>query len=124
MYLLRDYTLIVQVLAQPPYDLQLFFRRQPGDGRLHDTSHGGLVHRDKALVVHEGEESHDELTVHPIGDATMSWNRFTEILDLKGPFQARSEETAKRRDEGGEGGEDNDMELHRGDVNVRDERHP
>lgn len=45
----------------------------------------------------------------------MARDRFAEILDLEGAFEARGEEAAKGGDEGGEGGENEDVELHRGD---------
>lgn len=85
---LRIYhTLIIQVLAQPLHYLDLFLDRQAGDGRLDHISHRGLVHRDKALVIHKGEEAHDELTIHPIRNAAMSGDAIAEILDLEGPLK-------------------------------------
>jgi hypothetical protein len=87
------------------------------DGRLDDAAYARLVHGDETLVVHKGEEAHDELAVHSIRDAAVAGDRFAEILDFERAFKARREEAAERRDEGGEGGEYEDMELHGRDVN-------
>lgn len=45
----------------------------------------------------------------------MSWDRVTEVLDLESAFDARGEKAAEGRDQGGEGGEEENMELDRGD---------
>ena len=46
----------------------------------------------------------------------MTRDGLAEILDFEGAFKTRGEEAAKGGDEGGERGEDEDMELHGGDV--------
>ena len=66
----------------------------------------------KTMIVHEGEETHDELTVHAIGDAAMTGDGFAEILDVERSFQTGREEATKGGDERGESGEDEDVELH------------
>ena len=42
----------------------------------------------------------------------MAGDRFAEIFDFEGAFEAGGEEAAERGDEGSEGGEDEDVELH------------
>lgn len=75
------------------------------------------MHGNKTLIIHKGKEAHDELAVHSIRDAAVTGDRFAEILDLEGSFQAGGKEAAKRRDEGGEGGEEENMKLHGCDMN-------
>lgn len=47
----------------------------------------------------------------------MARNGLAEVFDFEGTFEARGEETAEGRNEGGECCEDEDMKLHWGDVN-------
>ena len=83
---------------------------------LNHTAHALSVHGDEALIVHEGEETHDELAIHAVRDATVTGNGLAKVFDLEGTFEAGGEEAAEGRDQGGEGCEDEDVELHRGDV--------
>lgn len=46
----------------------------------------------------------------------MSGNRLAKVFDLECAFETGSEKAAEGGDEGGEGCEDEDVELHRGDV--------
>ena len=85
--------------------------------RLNNISDTSFVHSNKALIVHESEETHDELAVHSVSDATVARNGFAEILDFEGPFETACEEAAEGSDERGEGCEDEDVELHGGDMN-------
>lgn len=66
----------------------------------------------KSLVVYEGEEAHDELAVHPICHATVAGDGVAKVLDLEGALEAGCEESAKGRNERGEGGEDDGVKLH------------
>lgn len=68
---------------------------------------------DKGLVIYESEETHDELTIHPVRHSTMAGDGIAKVLDLEGAFEARCKEAAEGRDERGEGGEDHGVELHR-----------
>ncbi len=47
----------------------------------------------------------------------MAWNGLAEVFDFEGTFKARGEEAAEGRNEGGECCEDENVELHWGDVN-------
>lgn len=67
---------------------------------------------DKSLVVYEGEEAHDELTVHPVGHATVAGDGVTKVLDLEGALETGCEESAKGCDERSEGGQDDGVKLH------------
>ena len=87
------------------------------DSCFDHAAHARLMHGDETLIVHKGKEAHDELAVHPIRDATMTGDRFAEVLNFEGPFQARGEEAAKGGDKRGEGSEEEDVELHGRDVN-------
>lgn len=84
-----------------------------GDRRLNDRTNGSLVDCDERLVVHEGEESHDELAVHAICHASVAGDRVAKILDVEGTFEARGEETTEWSDERCKCRHGQDVELHR-----------
>lgn len=65
------------------------------------------------MVIHVGEETHDKLAVHAIGDSAVSRDGVTKVFDLESTFEARSEEAAKGCDQRGESGENEDMPLNR-----------
>lgn len=46
----------------------------------------------------------------------MAWNRLAKVLDFERALEAGSEEAAERGDEGGEGCEDENVELNGSDV--------
>ena len=58
-----------------------------------------MVDGDESVVVHVGEETHDELAVHTVGDTAVTGNRVTKILDLESALQTRGEETSKGSDQ-------------------------
>ena len=93
------HSLIDQVLCQTFDNLHLILDTEPLNDRLHDTSDAGLIYGNEALVVHEGKEAHDELTVHAIGYTAMAWDRLTKVFDFKGAFESRGEESSEWSDE-------------------------
>lgn len=105
-------SLVLQIPAHPLYQLHLLLQTQPRDGQLHDVTEIDLVLGDESLVIYEGKEAHDELAIHPVGHATVSRDRVAKVLDLEGTLEARSKETAERRDQRGEAGQDDGVELH------------
>lgn len=107
------------MFTQSSHHLHHFLRLQPLDCCLHHISNTGFVDSNKALVVHEGEETHDKLTIHTIGDTAVAGNGFAKIFDFERAFEAGGEEATKGCDEGGEGCENQDVELHRGDMHGR-----
>jgi hypothetical protein len=115
-YRRRQSALVDQVLAKPQNHVHLFLEREPRDGRLDDAADARLVHGDEALVVHEGERAHDELTVHAVGDAAVARDGVAKVLDVEGALDAGGEEAAEGCDQGGEGGQDQDVELQRLDL--------
>ena len=52
----------------------------------------------------------------------MTGDGFAKIFDFEGAFETRGEKPAKRGDEGGEGCEDEDVELHGGDAELQGAR--
>lgn len=68
---------------------------------------------DKGVEVHVGEEAHDELAVHTVRHAAVSWDRVAKVLNLEGALKTRSEEAAERSDERRKGGERQGVQLHR-----------
>ena len=117
----------MQILRQPPHDLDLLLGRQARDGRLNDAAHARLIDGDETLIIHEGEKAHDELAIHAVRDAAVAGDGLAEVFDFEGPFQTRGEEAAEGRDQGREGCEDEDVELHGRDVQgeeVGGERQP
>lgn len=105
--------MVTQVATHALDKLNLLVRAKSGDGQFQHVAHAGLVHGNEGVVVHVGEESHDELAVHTVGHASMSGNGVTEILDLEASLESRGEETTEGGDEGGERCEDEGVQLHR-----------
>ena len=50
------------------------------------------------LVIHVRKESHDKLTVHAVGHATMAWDRIAKVFDVEGPLESGRKESAERGD--------------------------
>lgn len=100
------------MLAQPLDNLDLISRTEAGDSLLQHTSNGYMIHSDKAGIVHESEEAHDELAIHAICHTTVTGDGITKVLNVERALQTRSEEASKGGDERGEGCKDEDVELH------------
>jgi hypothetical protein len=64
------------------------------------------------MIIHISKEPHDELAIHAISNPAVSWNGIAKVFDFESTFETRGEETAEGSDEGGEGGEDEDVNLH------------
>lgn len=65
------------------------------------------------MIVHEGEESHDELAVHAVGDTAVTRDRFAKVFDLESTLQARRKESPEGSNERGKRSESQDVELDR-----------
>lgn len=113
-YLLGNDALIAEVAGHALDELDLLVRAEAGDGRLEHGSEVHLVESDEGVIVHVGEEAHDELAVHAVRHAAVSGDGVAKVFDLEGALEARGEEAAKGGDEGGEGGQDEGVELHGG----------
>lgn len=111
-----DNALVVEMLADALHELHLLFWGQPIDRAFNNAPERHFVDGDEAVIVHVCEKSHDELAVHAVGDSTVTRNRVTKVLDLKGALEAGGKETPERGNEGSEGSEDQDVNLHRGHV--------
>ena len=55
---------------------------------------------DKAVDVNVHEGRHQELTVEPVHDPSMSGNYIAKVFDLKSPLEAGSKESTKGPDNG------------------------
>jgi len=97
-------------------ELDLLVGVQTRDGSLKQITRRCLVHSDETLVVHEREETHDELAVHAVGHAAVTRDRVAKVLDVKSTLEAGGEEAAERRNQRSEGRHDKDVELHRRDA--------
>ena len=98
-YRIRNYILVDQVFTQTPHHFDLLFDRQARNRHLYHTAHTRIVRRNETLVVHVRQGSHDELAIHPICYASVSWDRVTEIFDLESAFYAAGEESTEWSDE-------------------------
>lgn len=107
-----DSTLVVKVLAKATDKLELLVNAETVDSGFHNITDGSLINSDEAVVVHEGEESHDELAIHAISDTTVARDRLAKVLDVEGALQTRGKESTERSNERGEGREAEDVELH------------
>jgi hypothetical protein len=108
--------MINQILRQNLHHLKLLLIRQPRNRRLNNTPHSRMVRRDKTAVVEKRNTPHDELAIKPIRRAPVTGDAVAKVLDLEGALEAGGEEAAEGRDERGEGGEDDHVELHGEDV--------
>ena len=104
------------MLAQALNHLHHLFMVQALNSSLYHIPNIGFVHRNKALIIHEGKETHDELAIHTICDSTMARDGFAKVFDFECAFETAGKEAAKGCDEGGEGCEDEDVELHGSDM--------
>lgn len=111
-YLVANFALVVEMLRQALHQHHLFLGREASNRCLQDTADTGLVLCNEALIVHEAEESHDELAVHAVRHSTMSRNRVSKVLDVERAFEAGCKESTKGRDERCERGQNDNVELH------------
>lgn len=86
-HLFRYNTLVSQVSGHALHQLNLLLWAQASDGSLKDRSNIDLVKCNKSVVVHVREETHDELAVHAIRHAAVSWNRIAKVLNLEATLQ-------------------------------------
>ena len=68
-------------------ELDLLFGCKASDGGLEHGARRSLVHSDEALVVHECEEAHDELTIHAVGHTTVTRDGVAKVLDVECSLQ-------------------------------------
>lgn len=100
-----------------PIRLDLFLLIQVRHDELQDASHIDVVLPNQARVVDVAEESHEELAVEAVSQASVAWDRVSKVFDVEGSLEARGEETAKGSNQTGKGGHDERVELEGG---VRD----
>lgn len=105
--------LVGKIVAHALHKLNLLLGGQACNGRLENGADVDLVNGDEAVVVHVGEETHDELAIHAIGNTAVAGDGVTKVLDLKGALQAGGKEATKGGNEGGKGGEIESMDLNR-----------
>ncbi len=86
------------MLADPFDEFHLLLWTQPRNCCLNNTTQGNLVDGDEAMVIHVCKETHDKLTIHSICDATMTWDRITEIFDFESALEPRSEKASEWSD--------------------------
>lgn len=92
--------------------LNLLIGSQAGNGRLENSPQVDLVDRNEGVVIHVGEEAHDELAIHAVGDAAVAGDRVAKVLDLEGALETRGKETTEWGNQGRKRGQDESMELH------------
>lgn len=111
-YSLRNGTLVVQIFREAADNIELLINGQAVDGGLNDITNARLVDGNEAVVVHESEETHDELAVHTVSNTTVAGDRLAKVLDLERALQTRGKESTERSDERGESSKGQDVELH------------
>lgn len=114
-YRFSSSALVDEIFAEATHNVDLLLGSQAINGDLNHVTHASLIHSNEAVIVHVGEETHNELAVHAVGDTTVARNRLAEVLDLEGTLQTGCKETPKRSDKRGECSEAEDVELDRGD---------
>lgn len=96
----------------------LLLQRQPIYNSSQDGTHGGRVGLDEGGEVDVGEESIEELTVHPIGNPSVPRYRVGKVFELEGSFEATSKEPTERGDSGCKDGQDDSVPLDRIEGNL------
>ena len=61
----------------------------------------GSLNVDEAVNVDIDKGGHEELTVKPVHDTTVTRDNVTEILDFKSSLESRCKEATKRSNDGG-----------------------
>lgn len=100
------------MLADSLYEFHLLLWTKSRDDRLNDSTERNIVDCDETVIVHVGEETHYELTIHAVSNSTVAWNGITKVLDLEGTLETGGKEAPKRSDQRGKCGEEKDMDLH------------
>lgn len=113
-YLFRHNSLVAQVPRHGLDQLNLLLWAQARNRSLENRSDIDLVEGNEGVVVHVRKESHDELAVHAVSDAAMSWNRIAEVLNLEAALQPRSEEASKWSNQRRKCRQRERVKLHRG----------
>lgn len=121
---MRNNPLIDKMLTQPLDHLHLLVRSKASDGHLNHAPNARLMRRDETLIVHKRKRPHDKLAVHPIRDAAVARDRVAKVLDLERALDAAGEEAAKGRDQRGKRAEDENVQLHRLDVDCAGQVRP
>ena len=88
-------------------------RRQDLRRRRVDLAH-------ERRVVHEREQSHQELAIHAVEETAVAGERVAKVFDAGGALEARREEAAEGSDERRERGEDDRVQLERRVRDCRD----
>ena len=104
--------MVFKVFSQALHELHLFLQRQARDCKLHDITIVELVLGHEGLIIHKRKEAHDELAVHSIRHATVSWDGVAKVLDLESALEPGRKKAAEGSDERGERGEDHAVKLH------------
>ena len=94
-YLFAHNSLVIKILPQASNDIELLLDRQARDRCLDDGAHASVIDSYEALIIHICKYSHNELTVHAVRNTAMSWNTITEIFNLEGALEARSEKSTE-----------------------------
>ena len=101
--------------------LLMVVNSQPSRHNLQHLVEIDLGLRNERVVVDVGEEAHDELAVHAIGNTAMARNRVAKVFDLERALKTRSKEATERRNQRSERGPKEGVDLHRrhGDAKAR-----
>lgn len=116
-----DRVVVSKVLGNEQQQLLMVVNGQPSRDNLQHLVKVDLGLRNERVVVDVGEEAHDELAVHAVGNTTVARDRVAKVLDLERALETRSEETTKWRNKRSKGGPEEGVDLHRchGDAEAR-----
>lgn len=90
--------------------LHLLLGRQ-GRKRRQDLRRRRVDFAHERRVVHEREQSHQELAIHAVEETAVAGERVAKVFDAGGALEARREEAAEGSDERRERGEDDRVQL-------------
>lgn len=113
--------MVNEILGDEQQQLLMVVDGQPSRNNLQHLVEIDLGLRNERMVVDVGEEAHDELAVHAIGNTSMARDGVAKVLDLERALETRSKEATERRNERSERGPEEGVDLHgrHGDAEVR-----
>jgi hypothetical protein len=109
---LRGYdALVAKITTHASDKLNLLLMCQACDGGFKHLPQLDVIDGNESVVVDVGEETHDELAVHAVGDAAMAGDRIAKVLDLECALETGCEEATEWRDQRRERGQHEGVDL-------------
>jgi len=106
----RD-TLATKIVLEIIDEFQLLLDREATDDRLKYGANGDVMLTNEAAIIDVDKHAHQELAIHSIRHAAMSWNAVSKVLDIESALETRSEKATKWCNQRSEACHGQQMEL-------------